>query len=82
MLTNLKLFASTLKEAGLRWFMELGANTLTDWLGMSNLFLKKYKEYYRGQDLKGDDIFKMSQKDGETLEDYVSRFMFNLQGNT
>ena len=49
---------------------------------MSNLFLTKYKEYYRGQDLKGGDIFKMSQKDDETLEDYVSWFMFNLQHNT
>ena len=32
--------------------------------------------------MRGDDIFKMSQKVDETLEDYVSRFMFNLQRNT
>ena len=32
--------------------------------------------------MKGDDIFKMSQKEGETLEDYVSRFLFNVQRNT
>ena len=49
---------------------------------MSNFFLQKYKEYCRGQDMKGDDIFKMSQKEGETLEDYVSIFLFNVQRNT
>lgn len=62
--------------------MSLGANTVQDWPRMRNLFLSKYKEYCRGRDLKGDDIFKMSQREDETLEDYVSRFMFNLQCNT
>ena len=57
---KLKLFPSTLKEATLRWFMGLGANVVADWDAMHTLFLTKYKEYYRGQDLKGDDIFKMS----------------------
>ena len=55
---------------------------LIDWQHMSNLFLDKYKEYCRRHDLKGDDIFKMSQREDETLEDYVARFMFNLQHNT
>ena len=32
--------------------------------------------------MKGNDIFKMLQKEGETLEDYVSRFLFNVQWNT
>jgi hypothetical protein len=45
---KLNFFPSTLKEASLRWFMGLGANLI------------KYKEYCRGQDLKGDDILKMS----------------------
>ena len=79
---KLKLFPSTLKEAALRWFMSLGANAVVDWPAMSNLVLNKYKEYCRGHDLKGDDIFKMSQKEDETLEDYVAWFMFNLQRNT
>ena len=47
---KLKLFPSTLKEATLRWFMSLGANAVTDWPTMSNLFLNKYKEYCRGHD--------------------------------
>ena len=58
--------------------MSLGANAMTDWPTMSKLFLNKYKEYCRDHDLKGDDIFKMSQKEDETLEDYVVRFLFNL----
>ena len=75
---KLKLFPSTLKEASLRWFMSLCANAMIDWQNMSNLFLNKYKEYCRGHDLKGDEIFKMSQREDETLEDYVARFMFNF----
>lgn len=62
--------------------MSLGANVVVDWPAMSNLFCNKYKEYCRGHDLKGDDIFKMSQKEDEMLEDYVAWFMFNLQCNT
>ena len=30
----------------------------------------------------GGEIFKMSQKAGETLEDYVFKFLFNVQRNT
>ena len=62
--------------------MGLGANVVENWTEMSNLFLQKYKQYCRGQDMKGDDIFKMSQKEGERLEDYVSIFLFNVQWNT
>ena len=69
---KLKLFPSTLKEAALRWFMSLGASDVPDWQTMSNLFLAKYKDYCWGHDLKGDDIFKMSQREDETLEDYVA----------
>ena len=79
---KLKLFPSTLKEATLRWFMSLVANAVIDWIAMSNLFLNKYKEYFQGHDLKEDGMFKMSQKEDETLEDYVAQFMFNLQCNT
>ena len=59
--------------------MGLGANAVANWIEMSNFFLQKYKEYC--QDMKGGDIFKMSEKGGETLEDYVSIFLFNVQRN-
>ena len=74
------MFPSTLKEASPRWFMGLGTNAIENWTEMRNLFLQKYKEYCRGQDMKGDDIFKISQKEGETLEDYVSRLVFMCSG--
>lgn len=51
---------------------------LGDWDGMKNTFLAKYEEYCRGRDMKGDDIFWMSQKEDETLDKYVSKFMFDL----
>jgi hypothetical protein len=47
-----------LKEEPLRWFMGLGANVSIDWDTMKNLFLDKYKDYYRGS-MGGDDIFKI-----------------------
>ena len=68
---KLKLFPSTLKEVALRWFMSLGANAIPNWQAMKDLFLDKYKDYCQGPDLKGDEIFKMSQREDETLEDYV-----------
>ena len=46
---------------------------------MINLSLQKYKEYCRSQDMKGGSIFKISQKEGKTFKDYVSRFLFNVQ---
>ena len=31
--------------------------------------------------MEGDDFFRMTQREDETLEDYVARLMFNLQLN-
>ena len=58
--------------------MELDVNAIAEWPTMSNFFLTKYKEYCRGQDLKRDGIFKMFQKEEETLQHYVLWFMLNL----
>ena len=58
--------------------MGLDTNAIVDWLGLRKLFLSKYKEYCRAQDMKRDDIFKMTQREDKTLEDYVARFVFNL----
>ena len=68
---KLKLFPTTLKDLALRWFMGLGANATGTWDEMQTLFLDKYKEYCKANDSRGDDIFRISQKEGETLEDYV-----------
>ena len=61
--------------------MGLGANAVGTWDEMQTLFLEKYKEYYKANDSRGDDVFRMSQKEDETLEDYVSQFLYALQKN-
>jgi hypothetical protein len=45
---------------------------------MKIAFLRKYQEYCRSKDSR-NDIFKMQQQEDETIEDYVERFVYNLQ---
>ena len=78
---KIKLFPATLKESALRWFMGLGANAAGTWDEMQTLFLEKYKEYYKASCSRGDDIFKISQKEEETLENYVLCFSYTLLKN-
>ena len=61
--------------------MGLGANAIGTWDEMQTLFLDKYKEYCKASSSRGDDIFKISQREEESLEDYVSRFLYTLQKN-
>ena len=75
---KLKLFPATLKDSTLRWFMRLGEYTIRSSDEMKIVFLKKYHEYCRSK-YYHNDIFKMQQKQEEILEDYVERFMYNLQ---
>jgi hypothetical protein len=58
--------------------MGLGVNTIIYWIDMKNIFLKKYQPYCRTRDSK-DDIFRMTQHEDENLEDYLERFLYNLQ---
>jgi hypothetical protein len=57
---KLKLFIATLKNATLRWFMDLGEYTIRSWDEMKKTFLKKYQDYCKSKDSK-DDIFKIQQ---------------------
>lgn len=75
---KLKFFPSTLKGATLRWFMGLGGGVINNWDQMKEAFLKKYQDYCRSRELK-DEIFQMSARPNETLEEYVERFQYNLQ---
>ena len=61
--------------------MGLEANAAGTWDEMKALFLDKYKKYCKASGSRGDDIFRISQKEEETLEDYVSRFLYTLQKN-
>jgi len=45
---------------------------------MKTSFLKRYQDFCKTRELK-DEIFKMTTKDNETLEEYVERFNYNLQ---
>ena len=45
---------------------------------MKESFLKKYQDYCRSRELK-DEIFQMTARPNETLEEYVERFQYNLQ---
>lgn len=58
--------------------MRLGVNTIVYWIDMKKLFSKKYQPYCRTRDSK-DDIFRMTQHEDENLEDYLERFLYNLQ---
>jgi hypothetical protein len=75
---KLKLFPLTLKGVASRWFMGLGGGTINSWDQMKHAFLTKYQYYCRIRDLK-DEIFQMTAKENETLEEYVERFQYNLQ---
>jgi hypothetical protein len=77
---KIKLFPITLKDSALRWFMGLGEHTIRTWEEMRSAFLKKYQEYCRTRDTQ-NDIFRMHQQEDESLEDYVKRFVYNLQKN-
>ena len=58
--------------------MGLGSGTINSWDEMKQSFLTKYKDYCRTKDLK-DEIFQMTGKENESLEEYVERFQYNLQ---
>ena len=61
--------------------MGLRANVVGTWDEMKTLFLNKYKDYCKASGSRGDDIFRISQKEEETLEYYISWFLYALQKN-
>ena len=75
---KLKLFPTTLKDNTSRWFMSLGGGTITNWDRMKHVFLEKYQEYCNTKD-KREELFKMVQKEDESLEDFVERLLYNVK---
>ena len=75
---KLKLFPTTLKDSALRCFMGLDDDSILTWDDMKKAFLKKYHDYFHSRHTK-EDIFNMQQREEEILEDYVERFLYNLQ---
>ena len=45
---------------------------------MKQAFLNKYQEYCRARDQK-EELFKMSQREDESLKDFVERLEYNVQ---
>jgi hypothetical protein len=41
-------------------------------------FLIKYQDYCKARELR-EEIFKMKQKEEESLEDYLEKFLYNRQ---
>lgn len=58
--------------------MGLGGGVINDWDQMKTAFLEKYQDYCRSRELK-DEIFQMTARPSETLEEYVEHFQYNLQ---
>jgi len=54
----------------LRWFMVLSSASIQTWNEMKETFLSKYQDYCRTRDLR-EEVFRMIQKEDESLEDYV-----------
>lgn len=75
---KLKLFPAILKDENIRWFMGLASNSIRIWDEMKKVFLKKYQDYCKTRDLK-EEIFGMTQKEWDCLEDLVERFQYNIQ---
>ena len=71
---KLRSFLTTLKDKSLKWFMSLGTNSIILWNDMQNIFPEKYKY----SDIK-EEIFIMTQKEDESLEDLIERFMYNVK---
>ena len=61
--------------------MVLSQYSIRTWKDMKTTFLKKYQDYCGTRDSR-NDIFKMQQQEEESLEDYVERFLYNLQKTT
>ena len=57
--------------------MTLGAETVTTWDQMKQVFLEKYQKYCNTKD-KREELFKMVQKDEESLEGFVERLLYNV----
>ena len=58
--------------------MILGGETVTTWDQMKQVFLEKYQEYCNTKD-KREELFKMVQKDEESLEYFIERILYNVQ---
>jgi hypothetical protein len=58
--------------------MGLGDETITSWDDMKQTFLTRYQDYCRSRDQR-EEIFKMSKKEEDSLEDFIENFQYDMQ---
>ena len=58
--------------------MSLGTHSIRIWEQMKEVFLGKYRYYCMPSNLK-DEVFKMTQKEDENLEDLAERILYNIK---
>ena len=75
---KLNIFPFTLKDATLRWFMSLKGNNIETWEQMKDTFKERYEDYYKSKDTR-DEIFRMTQEENESLEDFEERFQLSYK---
>jgi len=75
---KLNLFLENLKDKALKWFMTLGTNSIRICDDMKKVFLEKYKDYCINHDLR-NQVFKMNEKEDESLDDLVERFTYHVK---
>jgi len=73
---KMKLFPTTLKDVALRWFMNLGEDTIYTWDSMKSIFLKKYQDLCKTSNL--NYILRMQQLYDEILEEYLGCFQYHF----
>ena len=77
-LQKLKLYPETLKDGVIKWLMGLGTHTIKTWEEIKNVFFENYRYHCMPHDLKYE-VFKMMQKEDESLEDLVEIFSYNIK---
>ena len=58
--------------------MGLGGSSISTWDDMRTAFLEKYQDYCKSRNIK-EELFKFSQEEDESLEDWMERFKYTLQ---
>jgi hypothetical protein len=68
-----KLLSGTLKEAPLRWYMNLPKNSIESWLDFQRKFIQ---QFFGSKHIKvtATSLFATRQNHAETLREYLARF--------
>jgi hypothetical protein len=57
--------------------MGIGRDNIHTWDQMTKIFLEKYQNYCKDEERR-EEVFRMTQHEDESLEDYVERFNNNF----